>query len=55
MKDTISDNQTIVSRTGGIINQFLRTISRIISMLLFGCVLSVFSFGLIKGQISQFK
>ena len=41
MKDTISENQTIVSRTGGIISQVLRTFSRILSMLIFGCVLSV--------------
>lgn len=42
MKDTISQNTTIVSRSQSIIAQILRTFSRIFSMLLIGCVLSVF-------------
>lgn len=42
MKDTISDHSTIVSRTSSIISQVLRTISRVITMLVVGCVLTVF-------------
>jgi len=42
MKDTISDSTTILSRTQSIFGQVLRLFSRILSMLLVGCVLTVF-------------